>query len=87
MASSFQVQDNKQQQAPVATTGNSSDKATNQLFPGSILQGTDVLKAIAGMMGMLLEDGTLVLGSDGKVKIRASISYTFRELRYPFLNI
>ena len=72
MASSFQVQGNQQQKAPVATTGNISEKATSQLFPGSLLQGTDVLKAIAGMMVMLLEDGTLVHGANGRVLIMAS---------------
>ena len=35
-------------------------------------EGADALKAIAGMMGILLRNGTLTLGSDGQVRIKAS---------------
>ena len=72
LASSFQVQGKQQ---PPAATGNSSDQATDQLIPALSPQGLDVLKAIAGMMGMLLGNGTLVLGPDGQVQIQASCTH------------
>ena len=50
---------------PSAATGNSSDKAINQLIPGLRPQGTDAFSALAG-------DGTLILGPDGRVRIQAS---------------
>ena len=71
LASSFQVQGNQQP----AAAANSSDQATDQLIPALSPQGLDVLKAIAGMMGMLLGNGTLVLGPDGQVRILASCTH------------
>ena len=68
VTNSFQVQGNQQQQLP------SSVMDINQLNLGlrPQAQGTDALNAIAALAGMLLGDGTLVLGPDGRVRIQAS---------------
>ena len=81
LASSFQVQGNQQPEA--VATGNSTDQATDQLIPALSPQGLDVLKAIAEMMGMLLGNGTLLLGPDGQVLIQASCTH-FETFTYVF---